>query len=42
MSSVSLLYFQFIFTQVTANDEWSVVGAALGFPTYSADLVQLP
>ena len=42
MSSVSLLYFRFIFVQVTANDEWPVVGVALGFPTFSADLAQAP
>ena len=35
-----LLYFRFIFVQVTANDEWPVIGAALGFPTFSADLAQ--
>ena len=35
-------YFRFIFAQVTANDEWPVVGAALGFPPFSADLAQPP
>ena len=35
-------YFRFIFVQVTANDKWPVVGAALGFPPFSADLTQPP
>ncbi|KAH9006663.1 hypothetical protein EDB83DRAFT_729665 [Lactarius deliciosus] len=29
-------YFGFIFVQVTANDEWPAVGAALGFPSFPA------
>ena len=37
-----LSYFRLIFVQVTANDEWPVVGAALGFPPFSADLTQPP
>ena len=34
--------FRFLFVQVTANNEWPVVGAALGFPTFSADPAQPP